>query len=151
MAAALTLMPVFLDVDRDRFMLSLWKMGLNRKYRLKERYPIAVGAIGHATPTGPYFIVARSRTPDWLGSDGRVYHYEEPWTGTPGNLGNPFDGGFISLGGNPKKAAFGVGIHGVKFPPRLGERASHGCIRMETQEFLDLWGRVPNGALVFIH
>jgi lipoprotein-anchoring transpeptidase ErfK/SrfK len=145
----LRLTPKIITIDRSRFILVLWRMKGNHYIRA-HRYSIAVGAIGHTTPTGMYFVSARSRTPDWRAPDwapeeiaGTVLPYEDPR--------NPFYGGFIALGGNHKEAAEGVGIHGVKFDPQLGSRASHGCIRMDDAGILDLYDRADIGTPTFIH
>lgn len=149
----LRLTPKMITVDRSRFRLTLWRMRGNR-YAKAKQYTIALGALGHITPAGPYFVNAKTREPDWNNPATPEYDpipYEEPWTGDPIHPGNPFDGGFISLGGNPSAKAEGVGIHGVKFEPRLGERASHGCIRMATPDLLDIYDLVDIGTPVFIH
>ena len=141
----LRLAPKLITIDRSRFRLTLWKMKGNNYVRAR-RYLIAVGAVGNTTPTGMYFAVAKSREPDWDNPATDEYDpipFEDPR--------NPFFGGFISLGGNPKEAASGVGIHGVKFDPKLGTRASHGCIRMANEDILDIYDRVDLGTPVFIH
>ena len=118
--------------------------------------PCSVGAIGHTTPAGLYFVSARSVKPNWLPPD-------EPWVGPDlrdaegkpvelpfDNPRNPFAGGFISLGGNA--AGEGVGFHGTKFDPLLGTRASHGCIRMAVPDLVNImFKKVPDGTPVFIY
>jgi lipoprotein-anchoring transpeptidase ErfK/SrfK len=146
MASPLRIAPIIVTIDRERFRLTLWKMKRNRFVR-KHRWEIAVGAVGHDTPAGMYFVSGKSRTPDWLAPDsdwvpvemrGKVFPIDNPH--------NPFEGGFISLGGSD-----GVGIHGVKFDPQLGTRASHGCIRMATDSFLRIYDALPMGTPVFIY
>src|SRR4051812_18477282 len=141
----LRLVPTLITVDRTLFRAVLWKMKGN-EYRRAKRYLIAVGAEGHTTPAGMYFVNNKSRTPDWRAPDaewvapedrGKIFHFEDSK--------NPFAGGFISIGGD------GVGFHGTKFDPKLGTRASHGCMRMDTQDFLGLYGRVSQGTPVFIY
>lgn len=92
--------------------------------------------------------MGRSRTPDWKAPDwsneaGKIFRFADSK--------NPFAGGFISLGGHPSTNGDGVGIHGTKFDPALGTRASHGCIRMAVPDLLDLWDRVPDGAGVTVY
>lgn len=139
------LLPI-LTVDRERFELTLWKPALHR-YVPKRRWKIAVGVAGHETPAGMYFVEAKTRTPDWLAPDaewvaeedrGHVFPFKDPK--------NPFAGGFVSV-----SSVDGIGIHGTKFPPRVGERVSHGCIRMEVRDFLALYSRVERGTPVFIY
>jgi hypothetical protein len=59
---------------------------------------------------------------------------------------NPFAGGFIDLGGTD-----GVGIHGTKFDPALGTKASHGCVRHGRRRPARGSTAVPLGAPVFIY
>ncbi len=67
--------------------------------------------------------------------EGKLIKFGEP--------GNPFYGGFISF--HPKR---GIGIHGTSFPPRVGTRSSHGCIRMRKKDILNIYDRVPIGTRV---
>lgn len=115
-------------------------------YVRERNYDVAIGSIGHATPAGVYLVNSKSRTPSWKAPDadwvpvemrGVVYPFEDPH--------NPFEGGFISIGGE------GVGIHGTKFDPLLGTRASHGCIRMAVPDFLNVYDRIAVGTPVFIY
>ncbi len=41
-------------------------------------------------------------------------------------------------------------IHGTKHEDRIGEPASHGCVRMKSADLLVLFGRVPPGTEVVI-
>jgi hypothetical protein len=67
------------------------------------------------------------------------------------NPANPFEGGFIALGGHPSTRGDGVGFHGTKFDPQLGTRASHGCIRMAVPDFLNFWMKISPGTPVTVH
>lgn len=142
----LRITPVIITVNRRQFRLCLWKMKAN-KYRRAVIFPITIGAIGHDTPTGMYFVGSKDTEPDWLAPhadwvpkelQGHIF----PITSEH----NPFAGGFMSLGGSD-----GVGIHGVKFDPQLGTKSSHGCIRLATKDFLHIYSMVPKGAPVFIY
>lgn len=137
--------PPRIIVDRDRFRLYLyrWSSKVNRFRRVKT-YKIAVGAVGTATPPGPYVVMGKSTEPDWHDPSGPADAKSIPYE----DLRNPFKGGFISLGGHPSTQGDGIGLHGTKFPPKIGTRASHGCVRMRTQDFLDLYDRVPVGMAV---
>lgn len=42
-------------------------------------------------------------------------------------------------------------IHGTNREDLIGQPASHGCIRMQTADLIDLFDRVPVGALMVIH
>lgn len=136
MPVPLALSPKVITVDREHFHLDLYALRI-RRYRRIRRYPIAVGAIGHTTPHGVYFIESKSRNPDWL-HDGEIIPFSDPR--------NPFSIGFMSLA-----ESRGIGIHGVRFDAEIGSRASHGCIRMKDFDILNLWDKVPIGTLVYIH
>lgn len=145
----MVLLPPIISISRPDFSLTFWSFSvLVRKFVPKRVYKIAVGQQGHETPTGMYFVEWKTRTPDWLAPNadwvlpperrGKVFPFDSP--------DNPFDGGFMSV-----DQADGIGIHGTKFPPRLGENVSHGCIRMDTNQFLQLYSRTPIGTPVFIY
>ena len=132
-------------IDREGFTLYLFRLDRLGIYR-REKFPIAVGKVGSATPSGAYFIDAKTRTPDWLvpkdeDYDPALWHTVIPFESPE----NPFKGGFLSISGGE-----GVGIHGTKFDPRLGTRASHGCIRMAVGDFERIYYRVPLGTPVII-
>lgn len=141
----LNLTPTIVTIDRDRFELTLWKPWL-RTYVPKRRVKIAVGAVGHETPAGLYFVEAKTRRPDWKAPDsdwvpeedrGKIFRFDDPR--------NPFAGGFISVSSKD-----GIGIHGTKFEPRIGEAVSHGCIRVTVPTLDVLYRRMPVGTPVFI-
>lgn len=139
-----------LVINRERFQLTLYRIDPKHPaagYKRVLRRSIATGAEGHATPSGVYFVDAKNRRPawkaprsSWVPADkrGKIIPYDDPT--------NPFLGGFISLWKSP-----GIGIHGTKFNPQLGTRASHGCIRVDAQTIEDLIHRVYLGMPVFIY
>lgn len=122
----------------------------------EQSFSIAVGAVGHRTVPGEYRVVGKSATPAWRAPDwaegvddegvpiaGQVFEFDE--------ARNPFAGGFISFEDNdPENDNEGQGFHGVKFDPQLGQRASHGCVRMDTDDFKSIYEKVPIGTLVVI-
>jgi L,D-transpeptidase ErfK/SrfK len=132
-------------VERDRFRLERWEQQ-GSHYERTGRWPIALGRAGTATPRGVYLVDGRSRTPDWKAPNsewvpfedrGVIFEFENPR--------NPFEGGFISLSGGE-----GIGIHGTKFDPEVGTRASHGCIRMRTPDLLKIYEDCEVGTVVVI-
>jgi L,D-transpeptidase ErfK/SrfK len=130
-------------IDRERFRLTLWRLDSKGIYR-KTYFPIAIGKVGDATPAGAYYIDAKTRRPAWLVPPHDDYPPEIWNTIIPySHPNNPFEGGFLSFSGGD-----GVGIHGVRFDPRLGERASHGCIRVATPTIKFLYTLVPLGTPV---
>lgn len=53
-------------------------------------------------------------------------------------------------GGRVDTANRAIYVHGTNKEGNLGTRASHGCIRMNNNEIIDLFGKVSVGTLVYI-
>jgi hypothetical protein len=129
---------VIVTVHRRGFRLRIF-----RRLRRVASYPVAVGLPGHATPRGRFRIANKAVDPAWSAPD-------RPWAGAYRNE--------VVAGGapqNPLKARWlgivdGVGIHGTDATWSLGERASHGCIRMSVPDVKRVYRQVPVGALVMI-
>ncbi len=147
MTTPLRLSPKLITVDRKKFALTLWQLNKLNEYRRRLHRKIALGQEGYETPPGLYFVDGKNLRPDWLRphsdwvpeeQQGTVVPFEDP--------ANPFAGAFISLSGGE-----GVGIHGTKFDPKLGTKASHGGIRMDVQSVEKLYGLTPVGTPVFIY
>lgn len=95
---------------------------LNNKKVLKH-YSVAVGTKKNPTPRGQWYIKGK-----YL------------W-------GDPFGGHFMQL-----NVPWGIyGIHGTNKPWSIGTRASHGCIRMYSQQAAQLYNIVPKGTPVLIY
>ncbi|WP_233143977.1 L,D-transpeptidase family protein [Lottiidibacillus patelloidae] len=98
------------------------KLQLLKNNVLIKEYPIAIGRILHATPSGSYVVVNRQPNP-----------------------GGPFGSMWLSLS---KKH---YGIHGTNNPSSIGKAVSLGCIRMYNADVLELASTIPNGTLVNIN
>ena len=85
-------------------------------------YPIAIGKMLTPTPTGTFTIINKDTTPP--------PQFGVLWMG----LSKPH-----------------YGIHGTNNPTSIGQRLSHGCIRMYNHDVLELSSRVPIGTTVAIH
>jgi lipoprotein-anchoring transpeptidase ErfK/SrfK len=135
----------FVHIDRERHELVLYRRRPWRsKFHVKARYLIAVGDVGFTTPKGMYVVDSKSLDPwwqaptsDWV--DPEIQGVKFP----PGDPGNPLTGAFIKLWN-------GIGIHGTRNIESLGTDASHGCIRMSTEDVLELYPLVPVGCPVYI-
>jgi len=134
-------------INRSAFTLTFWRLDKTNRFRQVREFPIAIGQIGHETPTGMYFVESKTHHPDWKAPDSdwvpeeernHIFPFDDPR--------NPFAGGFISIDSQD-----GVGIHGTKFEPQVGQAVSHGCIRMEVPSLLWLYNRLPNYSPVFIY
>jgi lipoprotein-anchoring transpeptidase ErfK/SrfK len=148
MAIRQLITPRFISVNKSAYNVSFWKFSLALgKYKRIRSYRVAIGAKGHETPLGMYFVQAKTRKPEWLvpKSDwapqemwGKIIPY--------GDINNPFDGPFIAF--DQKN---GYGLHGTKNVDSIGSAASHGCIRMKPDDAKDLYKRAPVGTPVFIY
>ncbi|HSD79719.1 MAG TPA: L,D-transpeptidase family protein [Solirubrobacteraceae bacterium] len=127
-----------ITVDKAHFRLRLFK-----NLRVVRSYGVAVGQPAYPTPSGLFRIVSKQVNPTWSVPN-------SPWAGELG--GTTVAGGSAA---NPLKARWmgivnGVGIHGTGEDWSIGQRASHGCIRMHVWDVVALYGRVPVGTPVLI-
>ncbi len=130
--------PTYLTVDRGSFQLKLWK-----DLKLAKTYTVALGAVGYDTPSGLYTIQSKQVDPVWS-----VPNSE--WAGDlagqtiPGGVPeNPLKARWLGVNGS-------VGIHGTSEAGSLGSAASHGCIRMDVSDVIDLYDRVDVGTPIYI-
>lgn len=130
--------PVALTVDRSGFRLRVFK-----KLRHVKTYKIAVGQVGLETPAGLYSIHNKQVNPAW-------HVPNSDWAGKlagktipPGDPKNPLKARWLGV-------YDGVGIHGTSDIASLGSAASHGCIRMDPKDVIDLYPQVPVGTPVYI-
>lgn len=143
------MLPRLLVVDRHDRRLDLYRWrSVKRRYTLSFTTEVTVGKVGAQTPHGLYFVQGKSRTPDWQVPPNPDYA-KETWGDVYkfGELGNPFDGGFISLAGKET----GIGLHGTSFDPQVGTASSHGCVRMVTKDLLKIYDLCKVGTPVYLH
>ncbi|MFH1453094.1 MAG: L,D-transpeptidase family protein [Armatimonadota bacterium] len=97
-------------------------------------YPVAIGALGWNTPTGSYSLAVKQKNPTWFPpSWANVSHPVYP------GPNNPLGDRWMGLSRN------GYGIHGTNNPQSIGLAASHGCIRMYTENARELFEQVAVG------
>lgn len=101
--------------------LSQRKLHLLNGNTVVKSYPVGIGRILTQTPLGEYTIVNREKDP-----------------------GGPYGAYWLGLS-RPH-----YGIHGTNNPASVGKRVSHGCIRMNNQDVMDLQSRVTLGTRVTI-
>ncbi len=129
--------PTYIVVDRSNFQLKLY-----RDLKLEKTYTVAIGAVGYDTPTGLYSIQDKQVDPVWNVPD-------SDWAGD-------LAGTTVPPGPeNPLKARWmgiynGAGIHGTSDVGSLGSAASHGCVRMDIPDVIDLYDRVDVGTPIYI-
>ena len=152
-------MKAFVVVNRARFRMNVYLFDKSDRAWNVNEFEITTGVVGHHTRQGEYTVRSKSLTPDWLAPE---------WAKGVGNLNgedvaiagnvwpidnpvNPFEGGFISFEDNdPDNDNEGQGFHGTKFDPMVGTRASHGCVRMRTADFLRIYDWLTVGTPVII-
>lgn len=84
-------------------------------------YPVAVGKPTTPTPKGTFQIINKANNP-----------------------GGPYGVRWLGLN------APGIGIHGTNNPASIGKSVSHGCIRMQNKDVIELSNLVPIGTTVNI-
>jgi len=113
-------------------------------------YPVAVGKMLTATPTGDYEIKGVYRDPSWhvpksiqdeMRRKGKTVQ-----TVVPPGPDNPLGPVFIRFG-EPK---LGLGFHGTNAPASVPGFRSHGCVRMKNDDALALADTVKKGASVTV-
>ena len=95
------------------------------------------------TPTGLYSIQSKQVDPVWNVPN-------SDWAGELAGTVVP-----AGTAENPLKARWmgitdGAGIHGTADVASLGSAASHGCVRMEVPDVIELYDQVPVGTPIYI-
>lgn len=121
--------------------LSEFRLFLYDREKYIDDYLVAVGMPAYPTPTGKFHVTYKEKNPTWLPTS--EWAKDKQGVPQPPGKDNPLGDYWIDLGG-------GIGIHGTPFVKSLGERASHGCIRMTNENARVLYETVNIGAPVFI-
>ena len=111
-------------------------------------YPMGIGRVGWATPTGSSEVIAKATDPAWyVPASVRAEHREagDPLPAVvPPGPDNP-------LGRHVLKLDLpGYLIHGTNQPYGVGMRVSHGCVRLYPEDIEALYAVVPLGTPVTI-
>jgi lipoprotein-anchoring transpeptidase ErfK/SrfK len=130
--------PVALTVSRSETMVRLFRRG-----KFVKSYRVAVGSAQYPTPTGQFVVQSMQVNPSWNVPN-------SAWAGSlagqtiPGGApGNPLVARWIGFNGS-------VGFHGTADGGSLGSAASHGCVRMDPNDVIDLFKRVSVGTPVLV-
>ena len=144
---ALTLPHCFVEVDRDRFRIKLYRRPtFGNRYKVIKKYDCAVGAVGFETERGLYYVEVQSRVkfPSWTMPNSSWVAPELRGTVVPGgHPDNPIKARWIGI-------ADGEGFHGTADEASIGHAASHGCIRMRVPDVIELYDYVRAGDMVYI-
>jgi lipoprotein-anchoring transpeptidase ErfK/SrfK len=136
-------------INREQRKLKLYKRPpWSAKFKRHRVYKIAIGAKGYETPAGLYVINSRAKCPEWLIPDSKWATDAglTPGTIVPGcTPENPLKERWLGF-----TDEHDIGIHGTAAIQSLGTAASHGCIRMDPQEVIKLYGMVPKGTPIYV-
>jgi len=130
--------PTVITVDHDAQTVRVFKDG-----DVVTTYKVAVGQPEFPTPRGRFAVDRKERNPVWQVPD-------SDWAGSiagqtipGGDPRNPLVARWVGISGP-------VGFHGTKDIGSLGSRASHGCVRMNPADVIDLYDRVEIGTPIYI-
>jgi lipoprotein-anchoring transpeptidase ErfK/SrfK len=126
----ITEVPYRIQVQQGALTITVWRGG---EVVLQE--PIGLGRAGTATPCGEYFLTELLQPTNGGGAYGPYAFgtsaYSEVLTSFAGGNGQ-------------------IGLHGTNQPGLLGQRVSHGCIRMSNEGITKLAGMLPLGTPLYI-
>ncbi len=130
--------PTVVTVAHDSRTVRVFKAG-----KVTTTYGVAVGSAEYPTPYGQFSVQAMQVDPPWNVPN-------SDWAGSlagqtipGGDPRNPLKARWIGFNG-------GVGFHGTGDIGSLGSAASHGCIRMNPTDVIDLYKRVSVGTPVYV-
>lgn len=109
---------------------------------VRKDYTVGVGALRFPTPPGAYYVRSKAKNPTW-NNPGSAWARSMPRYIGPGPR-NPLGTRALRL----DRGA--LVIHGTPQPWTIGQRSSHGCIRMKRPDVEELFEIVPQGTPVFI-
>lgn len=116
--------------------------------QLVSTYPLCVGRKGWATPRGTTKVVSKEANPDWnppasIKAEAKANGHPLPDWVAPGPH-NPLGRYAIHLG------IPGILIHGTTAPSSVGQRSSHGCMRMYALDLEELFNHISVGEVVHL-
>lgn len=140
---------VVIDLDQNRLFfkqgdLTLWsaRVGTGTGLRLKDDDR----EWNFATPNGVFHVQYKEQNPAWNAPDWYFVENGLP-VPPPGDSSRVFPGG---LGAAALFIENDLAIHGTNRPELLGQRVSHGCIRLSNRDALRLYHNVQVGTEVLI-
>ncbi|HEY7874474.1 MAG TPA: L,D-transpeptidase family protein [Actinomycetota bacterium] len=132
------------EVTADEFdQVLLLHIGDNRLYlyqdgKITHEYTVATGQAAYPTPQGEWEVINKRYMPTWVNPAPDGWGSDMPATIGPG-VGNPL--GVRAIDWN----ASGIRFHGTQDLGSLGHNASHGCVRMSTEDVIELYDLVEIG------
>jgi lipoprotein-anchoring transpeptidase ErfK/SrfK len=130
--------PTVITVDHDAQVVRVFKDG-----DVVTSYRVAVGQPKYPTPKGRFAVDRKEKNPVWQVPDSDWAGSMAGQTIPGGDPRNPLVARWVGISGS-------VGFHGTKDIGSLGSRASHGCVRMNPADVIDLYDRVEVGTPILI-
>jgi len=130
--------PTVITVDHDNQVVRVFKDG-----DVVKSYRVAVGQPQFPTPKGRFAVDRKEKNPVWQVPDSDWAGSMAGQTIPGGDPRNPLVARWVGISGS-------VGFHGTKDIGSLGSRASHGCVRMNPADVIDLYDRVEVGTPILI-
>lgn len=136
-------------------------MRLWEGYRLLQEWAISTSKFGlgfiegsNCTPLGAFVVAEKHGADAPLNTIFKARQAVGEWQGSGTETEDLVLTRILRLAGaEPKNANTYdryVYIHGTNDERRIGQRSSHGCIRMRNAEIIDLFERIPVGTPVWI-
>jgi hypothetical protein len=140
---------VVVDLDANRLYFTkgsrvLWSAPVGTGTGL--RLASGRGTWDFQTPRGAFHVVYKEREPDWIAPDWYFIEHDLP-VPSPDHPSRRQQRG---LGSAAVFFGQGLAIHGTDKPHLLGQRVSHGCIRLSNADALRLYHNVQVGTEVVI-
>jgi lipoprotein-anchoring transpeptidase ErfK/SrfK len=140
---------VVVDLDRNQLYFArgrrvLWSAPVGTGTGLRVEH--ARGEWDFATPNGTFSVIYKEIEPDWIAPD---WYFVEHGLRVPAANSDArrFPRG---LGSAAVFIGQGLAIHGTDKPELLGQRVSHGCIRLSNADALRLFHNVQVGTEIVI-
>jgi lipoprotein-anchoring transpeptidase ErfK/SrfK len=130
--------PTVITVDHDAQVVRVFKDG-----DVVKSYRVAVGQPKYPTPKGRFAVDRKEKNPVWRVPNSDWAGAQAGKTIPGGSPQNPLVARWVGITGS-------VGFHGTKDIGSLGSRASHGCVRMNPSDVIDLYDRVEVGTPILI-
>ena len=107
------------------------------------QYGIGVGRDGFRWG-GVHRVTAKKEWPDWTPPATMLKRRPDLPRHMKGGIDNPLGARALYLGSTIYR------IHGSNEPETIGQAVSSGCFRMVNEDVIDLYNRVPVGAMVYV-